>query len=177
MPPVGTKRTSGNGPRSARRSATPPAASAGKSLSRSSPWSSAAITSVAVATPGITSTSSSRHRSITRSAQARRDDEPRTRLDRLVDLLRPHDRAGSDEHVGLGGDPRDRVSGDRRPEGDLGDRQPALRERRRDGHRGVELLEHDDRDDAPAEDIALVDHERIRSTADGRCTPRGGVEP
>ena len=31
----------------------PPAASAGKSLSRSRPWSRAAITSVAVATPGI----------------------------------------------------------------------------------------------------------------------------
>ena len=53
--------------------------------------------------------------------------------------------------VGLGGDAPDRVGGDRRPERDLGDRQAALGEGRRNRHRGLELLEHDDRDDATAQ--------------------------
>ena len=41
-------------------------------------------------------------------AQARRDDESGARRHRLVDLLRPHDRAGSDEDIRLGGDAPDR---------------------------------------------------------------------
>ena len=65
-PPVGMKRTCGNGPASARIVAAPPLASAGKNLSSSQPWSSAAITSDAVDTPGITGIASSRQRSTTR---------------------------------------------------------------------------------------------------------------
>ena len=155
----------------------PPAASAGKSLSRSSPWSSAAITSVAVATPGITSTSSSRHRSTTAQAEAGRDDEPRARRDRLVDLLRPHDRARADESVGLGGDAPDRLGGDRRAERDLGDRQAALGEGRGDRHRSLELVEHDDRDDPTAQkrmqDVVLS-HLLPRNGLDQRGRPRRG---
>ena len=83
--------------------------------------------------------------------QARRDDESGTGRDSLVDLLRPHDRAGPDEDIGVAGDAVDRVDGNRRPEGHLGDRQPTRLEGQRHRHRSLELLEHDDRDDSPAQ--------------------------
>ena len=77
--------------------ATPPAASAGKSLRRSRPWSRAAITSVAVATPGITGTPSSRQRSTTRALKPGVTTNRAPASTACVDLLRPHDRAGADE--------------------------------------------------------------------------------
>ena len=56
MPPVGQKRTCGNGPAKACSIATPPAGTAGKNLKVSSPASSPAITSDAVCTPGSSGT-------------------------------------------------------------------------------------------------------------------------
>src|SRR6478735_806242 len=54
IPPVGTKRSAGNGPPNARRYAGPPADEAGKSFTTDRPRSIAWITSVGVKTPGRT---------------------------------------------------------------------------------------------------------------------------
>ena len=147
----------------------PPADSAGKSLSRSRPWSSAAITSVAVATPGITSTSSSRHRSITAQAEARGDDETRARR---RPPRRPAPAAQPCRHrrdVCLAGDAPDRRRGDRRPERDLGDRQAALGEGRGNRHRSLEVVEHDDRNDATAQ-------KRTQDVVLSHLLPRCGLD-
>src|SRR6516225_9986714 len=52
IPPVGQNLACGNGPASARSALMPPDCSAGKNLTRSKPWASAAISSEAVAMPG-----------------------------------------------------------------------------------------------------------------------------
>ena len=175
MPPVGTKRTSGNGPRSARRRATPPAASAGKSLSRSRPRSRAAITSVAVATPGITGTSSSRQRPITLALSpgvtmnsAPASTASSTCSDRTT-VPAPTTTSVSVAISLIA------ARGNRCPEGDLGHRQPTRRQCLPDRHRCLELLEHNDRDDAPAEDGRHrgrpLCHRASHPPSTGRTTP------
>ena len=57
MPPVGQKRTCGNGPASALSAAMPPAWPAGKNFITSKPRASAAMTSEAVCTPGMNGSS------------------------------------------------------------------------------------------------------------------------
>lgn len=60
MPPVAQKRSSGNGPESARNAAIPPAPPAGKNLKQLKPASTPAWISLAVATPGSNGTGPSR---------------------------------------------------------------------------------------------------------------------
>ena len=81
IPPVGMKRTWGKAAASALIVARPPLASAGKNFTVSRPRSRACMISLGVLTPGITGTPASWQRRTTARAEARRHDEPRTRLD------------------------------------------------------------------------------------------------
>ena len=138
-PPVGMKRTCGNGPASARIVAGPPLASAGKNFSSSQPWSSAAITSDAVDTPGITGIAKLAAALDDARAEPRRDNEPRAGVARKIDLLRADHRAGSDKELAVGGE-RAKCT-DRRfgAERHLGDRQAAALER---GGERADLVDH-----------------------------------
>ena len=107
-------------------------------------------------------------------AETGRDDEPGAGLDRQIDLLRPHDGAGTDEESRLGGEEPDRVRGSRRSEGDFGDRQPTLGECLRQRPHGFDLLDHHDRDDPATQDrvadLASV-HRASHPPSTGRMTP------
>ena len=82
-------------------------------------------------------------------AEAGRDDEPGARVDGLVDLIRPHDGAGTDEQIRLGGDAPYCPDRGLRAERDLGDREAALGQRAGERKSGLEIV-HDDHRQDPA---------------------------
>ena len=102
------------------------------------------------------------------SAEAGRDDEPRARLDGLVDLAVGEDGAGTDDQVVVGGEAAQDRGRLRRAERRLGDGQPALHEGGAEGVRPGWVVQDDHRHDAvAAQDVcgARVHRRAHRSSA------------
>ena len=148
MPPVGQKRSCGNGPAKAFSAFTPPTTSAGKSLAWVIPRSISATRSEAVAVPGRKGTSAACRPSSSVGRRARGDEEARAGGQRVGDLRGRRDRAGADDGAfDLVGDPLDRRQRRVRAQRHLDRRQPAAHERLGQRHGVVDVVDDDDRDD------------------------------
>src|SRR3954470_6042413 len=152
-------RTPGNGDARAFSVATPPYWAAGKNFSVLMPRSSAAITSDGVTTPGSTSMPRSRARATTAALRPGLADEAAPAIGRLVDLLGPDHRAGTDHQPGVLGHPPDGLGRRGGAERDLRDMHTAGDQGVRQPLGAVGVGQDDDRDDAASEGLHHIGHE------------------
>ena len=97
----------------------------------------------------MTGSPSSRQRSTTRVLNPGVTTKRAPAASRDIDLLGPHDRAGPYEQVTVGGEQAEGLDGRRGAKGHLDNREAAVLERVAERTDRVDLVGHDDRNDAP----------------------------